>query len=195
MIPGRGVAAKVKGYHVLAGNRAMLNENNITFPQQMTTQAEEFINRGCTMIYISLDSLFIGYVVLSDTIRSESVGTIKVLEALNVQPVLLTGDNEKAAASIARQLGISEIQANCLPEDKLKYINEYQNRQEAVCTDCRQSPRLFAEDFSVLKRLKVSIFKTFQSLFGIIKVSKKAVLFYDDTRNRKSKKANADGMY
>ena len=49
--------------------------------------------------------------------------------------------------------------------------------------------------FSVLKRLKVSIFKTFQSLFGIIKVSKKAVLFYDDTRNRKSKKANADGMY
>lgn len=54
-------------------------------------------------------------VVLSDTIRSESVGTIKVLEALNVQPVLLTGDNEKAAASIARQLGISEIQANCLP--------------------------------------------------------------------------------
>ena len=59
----------------------------------------------------------------------------------------------------------------------------------------RQSPRLFAEDFSVLKRLKVSIFKTFQSLFGIIKVSKKAVLFYDDTRNRKSKKANADGMY
>jgi len=62
-------------------------------------------------------------------------------------------------------------------------------------SDCRQSPRLFAEDFSVLKRLKVSIFKTFQSLFGIIKVSKKAVLFYDDTRNRKSKKANADGMY
>lgn len=62
-------------------------------------------------------------------------------------------------------------------------------------SDCRQSPRLFAGDFSVLKRLKVSIFKTFQSLFGIIKVSKKAVLFYDDTRNRKSKKANADGMY
>lgn len=152
MIPGRGVAAKVEGYHVLAGNRAMLNENNITFPQQMTTQAEEFINRGCTMIYISLDSLFIGYVVLSDTIRSESVGTIKVLEALNVQPVLLTGDNEKAAASIARQLGISEIQANCLPEDKLKYINEYQNRQEAVCMigdGINDAPALKAADVGI----------------------------------------------
>ena len=144
MIPGRGVAAKVEGYHVLAGNRAMLNENNITFPQQMTTQAEEFINRGCTMIYISLDSLFIGYVVLS--------GTIKVLEALNVQPVLLTGDNEKAAASIARQLGISEIQANCLPEDKLKYINEYQNRQEAVCMigdGINDAPALKAADVGI----------------------------------------------
>ena len=140
MIPGRGVAAKVEGYHVLAGNRAMLNENNITFPQQMTTQAEEFINRGCTMIYISLDSLFIGYVVLS------------VLEALNVQPVLLTGDNEKAAASIARQLGISEIQANCLPEDKLKYINEYQNRQEAVCMigdGINDAPALKAADVGI----------------------------------------------
>ena len=122
MIPGRGVAAKVEGYHALAGNRAMLNENNITFPQQMTTQAEEFINRGCTMIYISLDSLFIGYVVLSDTIRSESVGTIKVL------------------------------QANCLPEDKLKYINEYQNRQEAVCMigdGINDAPALKAADVGI----------------------------------------------
>lgn len=75
---------------------------------------------------------------------------------------------------------------------------EYQGGRGSIkdtASDCRQSPRLFAGDFSVLKRLKVSIFKTFQSLFGIIKVSKKAVLFYDDTRNRKSKKANADGMY
>ena len=77
----------------------------------------------------------------------------------------------------------------CISENKIK-----KTASNAV-SDCRQSPRLFAEDFSVLKRLKVSIFKTFQSLFGIIKVSKKAVLFYDDTRNRKSKKANADGMY
>lgn len=76
------------------------------------------------------------------------------------------------------------------------FMPEIKNRRDIrPCADCRQSPRLFAEDFSVLKRLKVSIFKTFQSLFGIIKVSKKAVLFYDDTRNRKSKKANADGMY
>lgn len=89
---------------------------------------------------------------------------------------------------------------NSLPEaEKIDGYTVLQHMEKGefdkILSDCRQSPRLFAEDFSVLKRLKVSIFKTFQSLFGIIKVSKKAVLFYDDTRNRKSKKANADGMY
>lgn len=84
-----------------------------------------------------------------------------------------------------------------MPDAIMKELQWYQKRapNNGNPSDCRQSPRLFAGDFSVLKRLKVSIFKTFQSLFGIIKVSKKAVLFYDDTRNRKSKKANADGMY
>lgn len=152
MIPGRGVSAKVKGCHVLAGNMAMLNENNVEFSRQMATQTEEFVNQGCTIIYISLDSLFIGYVVLSDTIRSESVGTIKALEALNVQPILLTGDNEKAAASIAGQLGISEIKANCLPEDKLKYIKEYQDRHEAVCMigdGINDAPALKAADVGI----------------------------------------------
>lgn len=152
MIPGRGVSAKVEGYHVLAGNMAMLNENNITFPQQMTTQTEEFINKGCTIIYLSLNDSFAGYVVLSDTIRRESAGTIKALTALNVQPVLLTGDNEKAAFTIAEQLEIKEVHANCLPEDKLKYIKEYQSRQEAVCMigdGINDAPALKAADVGI----------------------------------------------
>ena len=152
MIPGRGVSAKVEGYHVLAGNMAMLNENDITFPQQMTTQTEEFINKGCTIIYLSLNDSFVGYVVLSDTIRSESVGTIKALTALNVQPVLLTGDNEKAAFTIAEQLEIKEVHANCLPEDKLKYVKEYQSRQEAVCMigdGINDAPALKAADVGI----------------------------------------------
>lgn len=152
MIPGRGVSAKVEGYHVLAGNMAMLNENNITFPQQMTTQTEEFINKGCTIIYLSLNDSFVGYVVLSDTIRSESVGTIKALTALNVQPVLLTGDNEKAAFTIAEQLEIKEVHANCLPEDKLKYVKEYQSRQEAICMigdGINDAPALKAADVGI----------------------------------------------
>lgn len=152
MIPGRGVSAKVEGCHVLAGNKAMLTENNITISQQMIIQAEEFINQGCTVIYLSLDSIYSGCIVLSDTIRRESAGTIKAIRALNVQPVLLTGDNEKTATFIARQLGISEIHANCLPEDKLKYITKYQNRQEAICMigdGINDAPALKAADVGI----------------------------------------------
>ena len=152
MIPGRGVSAKVEGYRVLAGNKAMLTENNITISSKMITQAEEYINQGCTVIYLALDGIYTGCIVLSDTIRSESAGTIKALTALNVQPVLLTGDNEKAAAAIADQLGIFEVHANCLPEDKLKYINEYQNRQEAVCMigdGINDAPALKAADVGI----------------------------------------------
>ena len=133
MIPGRGVSSTVEGYHVLAGNKAMLNENEIAIYQEAMIQAEEFVNKGCTVIYLALDGIFTGYIVLSDTVRSESTDTITALEKLNVKPVLLTGDNEKASATIAGQLGISEVHANCLPEDKLNRIKEYQDNYEAVC--------------------------------------------------------------
>ena len=67
------------------------------------------------------------------TVRAESAGMIQALAGLGVQPVLLTGDNENAAAAIARQLHIGEIHANCLPEDKLDCIGMYQKNRESVC--------------------------------------------------------------
>ena len=70
---------------------------------------------------------------LSDTIREESTAMIDQLTALGVQPVLLTGDHENAAKSIADQLHISEVHAGCLPEDKLNWIADYQKKEEAVC--------------------------------------------------------------
>lgn len=152
MIPGRGVSARVENYHVFAGNKAMLNEHNIVIPQQMETKTETFINRGCTIIYLSLDGDFAGYVVLSDTIRSESIDTIKALTELDVHPVLLTGDNEKAADTIAKQIGISKVHANCLPEDKLKYIRDFQSRREAVCMigdGINDAPALKAADVGI----------------------------------------------
>ena len=91
-------------------------------------------------------------VALGDELKPTSKELIKALKKNNIQPIMATGDNEKAAASIARQLGISEIQANCLPEDKLKYINEYQNRQEAVCMigdGINDAPALKAADVGI----------------------------------------------
>lgn len=131
MLPGRGVRADIGGTTVLAGNAALLNEYGIAL--RRIPEAEEYIGQGCTVIYVAADGELAGFIALSDTLRSESAGTIKALSALGVQPVLLTGDNENAANTIAESLGIGELRAGCLPEDKLKYISEYQSRGMPVC--------------------------------------------------------------
>ena len=112
---------------------ALLNEHGIIVPEAARTGAQAQIERGCTVVYIAVERSFAGYIALSDTVREESANMIRQLGALGVRPVLLTGDNENAAATIAGQLGIKEACANCLPEDKLRYIDACSKKQEHVC--------------------------------------------------------------
>ena len=93
----------------------------------------KYLNDGSTVIYISADDVLVGYIVLSDTLREESVRMIDCLIRLGIQPILLTGDNQNAANAIGRKLHIKEIHASCLPEDKLNFIENYQNNGENVC--------------------------------------------------------------
>ena len=92
-----------------------------------------FLEQGCTVIYLAADDEYIGYIVLSDTLREESTDVIDRLMRLSIRTVLLTGDNENAAKEIAGRLHISEVYAGCLPEDKLKYIDKYQQNENFVC--------------------------------------------------------------
>lgn len=152
MIPGRGVSAVVDDCLIMAGNKEMLKENQIFISDNWKLKAEEYIIKGCTVIYVAAQGVFIGYIALADTIRKESADTIKSLKDLNVIPVLLTGDNERAAKTIAKQLGISDIHATCLPEDKLKYIKEHQKNQERVCMigdGINDAPALKAADVGI----------------------------------------------
>lgn len=152
MIPGRGVKSRVQGKDILAGNKKMLEEEHITVSKDACEGINELINDGCTAVYVAVDSIFAGYIALSDTVRTESANTIKELNALNVQPVLLTGDNEKAAQAIAKQLGISQVCASCLPEDKLNRIKAYQNLGESVCMigdGINDAPALKAADIGI----------------------------------------------
>ena len=133
MLPGRGVSGVVNGITVLAGNAAMLTDNSVPIPSEVKVETELWLRKGCTVIYVALDGVLAGYIVLSDTVREESAAMIDQLHDLGIQPVLLTGDNENAAGAIAGELHIGEVHANCLPEYKLNYIGEYQENGEAVC--------------------------------------------------------------
>ena len=133
MIPGRGVSCQAQNRKVLAGNAEMIRENGADVPAAVEREVQEYLKQGCTLIYVMLDGKLAGFLALADTIREESTAVIDQLNSLGVQPVLLTGDHENAARTIADQLHIKEVHAGCLPEDKLNWIDSYQRNKEKVC--------------------------------------------------------------
>ena len=151
MNAGKGIKGTVSGREILAGNIKLLAENGISVPEDIIEKAEAYIQKGSTVIFTAYDGVTAGFIVLSDTLRPESCGMIKRLKELGVEPVLLTGDNENAAKNIARELGITQVKANCLPEDKMNYISEYRkNGSTAMIGDgINDAPALKTADVGI----------------------------------------------
>lgn len=152
MLPGRGVSAVVRGERVLAGNQELMEEQGVHLPADRLARVAVYPEQGCSVIYVALSGKPAGFLALSDTLRPESAATIRRLQALGVEPVLLTGDHENAAAAIADSLHIREYHAGCLPEDKLTRIRSYQEKKEAVCMigdGVNDAPALKAADVGI----------------------------------------------
>lgn len=131
MAPGRGVWAKVDEKEILAGNIDFMKEHNINgFKRE---EIESYISKGCTVIFIGIAGTSAGFIALSDTIRENSYDTIEKIKGLGISPVLLTGDNKFAAKHIANSIGIEDFKAECLPEDKLSVIDNFENDNMPVC--------------------------------------------------------------
>ena len=133
MLPGRGVQVKCQGRQVAAGNPKLLAQLGIDLPAGAQAAAEQWLKEGCTVIYCGVDGGLAGFLALSDTLRPQAAQTIQRTREAGVEPVLLTGDNANAAQHIAGQLGIPEVKWNCLPEDKLNYIDACQGKDQPVC--------------------------------------------------------------
>ncbi len=132
MIPGQGVSALVKGHRVKAGNRKML-ESTACDCSEILSVSEAELQKGYTIIYLLIDEKPAGYLALSDTLRDESKKLIQTTKDLGYTPVLLTGDHQNAALEVAGSLGIQEVQANCLPQDKLQFIEDSQKDSAPIC--------------------------------------------------------------
>ena len=132
MEPGRGVTATVAGHKVCVGNLKMMAELGISRDAWDGETCERLRDAGVTLAFVAVDGAAAGLLALSDTVRPEAALTVAALNDLGAEPVLLTGDNEAAAAAVCGQVGIASWQAGCWPEDKMAYIE----RSEAAGQRC-----------------------------------------------------------
>ncbi len=125
-ITGKGVQASVEGKQVLVVSPGYLKESNIAIPDDFKASDTE------TVVFLLVDNELAGYISLSDEIRPESAGAIKTLQENNIKSILLTGDNNKVAASVSKALDMDSFMAEVLPHQKLEKIKELQSKGEFV---------------------------------------------------------------
>lgn len=133
LLPGRGVSATINNKLIFAGNEALVGDRSIALPQSVVADISKLKADGCTVIYVMDKDNLLGFIALSDTLRPDSVDTIEAIQATGVNTVLLTGDTKQAADHIAQMAGILDVKADCLPEDKLTAIKQYQEQGELIC--------------------------------------------------------------
>jgi len=131
--PGQGVSGVVDGHAVLAGKRAWLAADwSLTIPRILADRADEAEASGQTATFVAWDGQVRGVLVVADAIKPTSSQAIARLRAMGLRPVLLTGDNERAARVVARAVGIDDVIAGVLPAGKLDAIKQLQDQNRTV---------------------------------------------------------------
>jgi Cu+-exporting ATPase len=121
-VPGKGITAYIEGHQISVGNRAMMNMNGVVLPQELDQLAEVWQSHGKTVMFASHDQQAIGAIALQDTLKEGAIATIQSLKQAQVRTVMLTGDNTRAAKAVAGQIGVDEVVADVLPEQKAANI-------------------------------------------------------------------------
>lgn len=131
-IPGKGVEALINGRPVRVGKREWLEEEGVEVSNALLTQGDQFAARGKITIYLATGKSAKGILVFSDELRIDMPHTIRLLEALNVQTVMLTGDCRSTAKRIAKDAGISLYRSDLTPADKAKEVQMLQAHGHSV---------------------------------------------------------------
>ncbi|GLC29540.1 heavy metal translocating P-type ATPase [Clostridium omnivorum] len=128
IIIGQGVKAKLDNKIIFIGNRKLMSENNIIVSKDIEAYIRSEENEGQTAVLVSNSKSLIGVISIADTIREDAMQLIKKLKAQGVKKVvMLTGDNKRAAAAIAKRLNLDDYYAELLPEDKVSILKNLQN--------------------------------------------------------------------
>lgn len=151
-LPGRGISCKVDGSDVLLGNLALMNENGVTIPADVLAHSAVEGGKGTTTIMLAHNKSLCGSVCLADIIRPESREAVVELKRMGIRVLILTGDNESTGRAVAEELGIPEVYASLLPDDKLAIVKRLktEGRRVAVVGDgINDGPALAEADVGI----------------------------------------------
>ena len=152
MTTGRGIYAEVSGKKMLCGNEKFLTENGAAIGNTIQTTLEKLRTQGKASILVADGTQCIGVIALSDVLRPEAKDMVSRLRSMHTRTVLLTGDNKKTADYFAGQVGITEVRAELLPEEKVQNIGGLQRENHKVCMigdGVNDAPALKTADVSV----------------------------------------------
>jgi Cu+-exporting ATPase len=148
---GKGVIGKVEGRALVIGNRRFLEEMNVD-TRLLDKEAEQLREAGATAIFVAIDGLASGVLGVADPIKATTPDALQALRDDGVRVVMLTGDNWTTARAVAKRLGIDEVEAEILPEDKSKVVTRLREagRVVAMAGDgVNDAPALAAADIGV----------------------------------------------
>ena len=130
-ITGKGVKGVINGTTVSMGNRKMMIDTGV-ITDEVDTQADELRSTGQTVMYVAIDNKLAGYLSVADPIKETTPDAITKLRKEKIKVVMLTGDNEKTANSVAEKLNIDEVISGVLPDQKAEHVREYQQKGHKV---------------------------------------------------------------
>ena len=129
---GKGVKAEVEGKEVIIGNRALFKDRNIAISEEMEEKLSKFENEGKTAVLIATDNSLSGAIAIADTLKETTKDAIERLKKTGLKVVMITGDNERTANAVAKQVGIENVIAEVLPQDKSEEVKRLQEAGEVV---------------------------------------------------------------
>ncbi|GLB32625.1 copper-translocating P-type ATPase [Lacrimispora amygdalina] len=150
-LTGRGIKARLEGEEILAGNRKLMDEQNISLAG-MEEISDKLAEEGKTPMYVAIDGELAGIVAVADVVKESSRAAIERLHRMGIEVAMITGDNKKTASAIAKQVGIDRVLAEVLPQDKSNEVKKLQseNRKVAMVGDgINDAPALAQADIGI----------------------------------------------
>ena len=122
-IPGRGIRAMADGKQILCGNQQLLLEQGVIAPA---------VGEGGTVVYVAVDDRFVGYILISDTVKNGAAEAVSQLHGMGLSTAMLTGDNPREAEAVAKTTGVQEVFAKLLPHEKLEKLRQIRKKHGAA---------------------------------------------------------------